>query len=381
VAEKVGYTGHADDAESGLTYAQARYYDPVVGRFLSPDPVRMDDDFNLYAYVRNNPTNLTDPTGLLPPLFDQSFQDGLNDGPEGVNLDRYQKDDHYRYGVMLTGISNAMQESVSEWRGGGGGKGPCCFVAGTQVQTDKGPRAIETIRVGDLVLSRDESTGHTTYKRVTDILVDDEKTVWELDIVDTSGDAETHRVTDNHPYWVVDRGWVQVADLVVGMVLSTSKGSTVKIVRTHDTGKVERTYNLEVSDFHTFFVGQKHVLVHNACNIGKTHTTYTRKNESTGKTYSGKTSGTGTAEQQVKARTSKPDHQEKTKEGYGTAVVDKNSGSSDAIRGREQQLIESNGGAKSQGGTSGNAINSVSPSNQKAPQYEQACNNEFGCSN
>jgi RHS repeat-associated protein len=64
VAGKVGYTGHADDAESGLTYAQARYYDPVVGRFLSPDPVRLADDFNLYAYVGNNPINATDPTGL-----------------------------------------------------------------------------------------------------------------------------------------------------------------------------------------------------------------------------------------------------------------------------------------------------------------------------
>jgi RHS repeat-associated protein len=69
VAEKVGYTGHADDAESGLTYAQARYYDPVVGRFLSPDPVRMTDDFGLYSYVGNNPINATDPTGQFSDLL------------------------------------------------------------------------------------------------------------------------------------------------------------------------------------------------------------------------------------------------------------------------------------------------------------------------
>jgi hypothetical protein len=81
----------------------------------------------------------------------------------------------------------------------------------------------------------------------------------------------------------------------------------------------------------------------------------------------------------VKDRTSKPDHQEKTKQGYGPAAVDKNSANADAIRGREQQLIEQHGGAKSQGGTSGNAINGVSPSNPKAPQYEQACKKEFGC--
>lgn len=62
VADKIGYTGHAHDQESGYTYMQARYYDAQVGRFLSTDPV--DDDFSLYAYVSNNPLNRTDPTGM-----------------------------------------------------------------------------------------------------------------------------------------------------------------------------------------------------------------------------------------------------------------------------------------------------------------------------
>ena len=34
-----GYTGHVQDAATGLTYMQQRYYDPVIGRFLSVDPV------------------------------------------------------------------------------------------------------------------------------------------------------------------------------------------------------------------------------------------------------------------------------------------------------------------------------------------------------
>ncbi|MEJ0037671.1 MAG: hypothetical protein WDO68_16625 [Gammaproteobacteria bacterium] len=112
---------------------------------------------------------------------------------------------------------------------------------------------------------------------------------------------------------------------------------------------------------------------------GKTYTTYTRKNESAGKVYSGRTSGKGTAEQQVKARTSAPDHEAKTREGYGPAKVDKNSPNADAIRGREQQLIEQNGGAQSTGGTSGNTINGVSPNNPNAQKYEQACQGEFPC--
>jgi RHS repeat-associated protein len=110
----------------------------------------------------------------------------------------------------------------------------------------------------------------------------------------------------------------------------------------------------------------------------KTYTTYTRA-KTDGTVYSGRTSGKADAGKQVSSRTSQPDHQAKTKEGYGPAVVDKNSSNSDAIRGREQELIQQNGGAQSQGGTSGNVINGVSPNNSNKPIYEQACAKEFGC--
>lgn len=111
---------------------------------------------------------------------------------------------------------------------------------------------------------------------------------------------------------------------------------------------------------------------------GKTYTTYTRA-KTDGTVYSGRTSGTKTPEQQVAARTSQPDHQVKTAEGYGPAKVDRNSSNPDAIRGREQQLIEQHGGAQSQGGTSGNKINGVSPNNSNAASYKAACTKEFGC--
>lgn len=62
----VGYTGHMEDKELGLTYMQQRYYDPVIGRFYSNDPIGFRDthSFNRYAYANNNPYKYVDPTGM-----------------------------------------------------------------------------------------------------------------------------------------------------------------------------------------------------------------------------------------------------------------------------------------------------------------------------
>ena len=57
------FTGRQFDEESGLYFYRARHYDAVRGRFLQRDPHQFVDGMNLYAYVTNNPVNLTDPYG------------------------------------------------------------------------------------------------------------------------------------------------------------------------------------------------------------------------------------------------------------------------------------------------------------------------------
>jgi RHS repeat-associated protein len=63
------FTGYERDTETSLDFAQARYYSNIVGRFTRPDPMMASADesdpqsWNRYAYVINNPLNLTDPLG------------------------------------------------------------------------------------------------------------------------------------------------------------------------------------------------------------------------------------------------------------------------------------------------------------------------------
>jgi RHS repeat-associated protein len=70
------FTGREWDAETGLYYYRARYYDPRMGRFIAEDPIRFDGGVNFYAYVGGNPLAFTDPLGLCDKIC------GIKKGPE-----------------------------------------------------------------------------------------------------------------------------------------------------------------------------------------------------------------------------------------------------------------------------------------------------------
>jgi RHS repeat-associated protein len=67
---RFGYTGRELDAETGLYYYRARYYDSQTGQFIGQDPLSFGaGDGNLYRYVFNNSTNFTDPSGKVVPVL------------------------------------------------------------------------------------------------------------------------------------------------------------------------------------------------------------------------------------------------------------------------------------------------------------------------
>jgi RHS repeat-associated protein len=67
VGDRYKYTAREFDANTGLQYNGARYYNPATGRWQGEDPIGLGaQESNLYRYVGNAPTNAVDPSGLVP---------------------------------------------------------------------------------------------------------------------------------------------------------------------------------------------------------------------------------------------------------------------------------------------------------------------------
>jgi hypothetical protein len=126
-----------------------------------------------------------------------------------------------------------------------------CFAAGTPLRLPGGWRNIEDIRVGDLVLSRDENNceGPVEAKVVEEVFVR-ESLVLRLDV-----NGRMIRTTAEHPFFVAGRGWVPCHELKVGDRLLTEDGAWVAVEAVEDTGEWVTVYNLRIADYHTYFVG------------------------------------------------------------------------------------------------------------------------------
>ena len=137
-----------------------------------------------------------------------------------------------------------------------------CFVAGTLVTTEDGQEPIEEIEVGDKVLSEDETTGEVAVKTVTETYINETDELIHIGV-----NGETISATPTHPFYVDKLGWTLARSLRAGDVLVLSNGElvTVEWVQHEILESPIKVYNFEVEDFHTYFVGENRVLVHNMC--------------------------------------------------------------------------------------------------------------------
>lgn len=127
--------------------------------------------------------------------------------------------------------------------------------------TTAGLLAIEKLRAGDKVISTDPDTLETSEKTVLETYIRKVDRLVHLVI-----NGEEIVTTDNHPFYVQGRGFIKAEGLFVGDKLISVDGKDL-IVETHDIEQCEKpitVYNFKAEDYHTYFVGNYKIWVHNA---------------------------------------------------------------------------------------------------------------------
>jgi len=134
-----------------------------------------------------------------------------------------------------------------------------CFVAGTLVHTAKGYKAIEDITVGEYVYSKDIEAGTIELKRVYGTY-----TGIKYDLYKIRTDNAVMEATEEHPFWVVGKGWVIAKDLTENDRMITEDG-IIKEIKSieHSVTSGTPIYNFSVQDNHNYFVTESRVLTHN----------------------------------------------------------------------------------------------------------------------
>jgi len=98
-AQSIGFTGYQKDSATGLYYAGARFYDPLIGGFNGMDPWSGDNSrpitLNKYLYANGNPTFYIDPSGLAGEAL--NVYDDESEIPEGTNYYAMERGGRVRY--------------------------------------------------------------------------------------------------------------------------------------------------------------------------------------------------------------------------------------------------------------------------------------------
>ena len=311
VANPFRYHGYFYDTETGLYYLVDRYYNPQQGRFISTDSELAGagetvHGYNLFAYCHNNPVNMGDPDGNWPKWAKKivaaaaiaiavtvvaAITVATAGAGTAIACAAVGAAKGAIIGFAVGAVTGAVTGAVSNriktgsWRGSGkaalegaadgalsgtisgaitgGLNSNACFIAGTTVVTATGYVAIESVRAGDKVWAEDPDTGKTELKEVIRTFVNETE-----ELVHVSANGESITCTPEHPFYSPVKGWLAAIQLRAGDILVTVNGKYVIVEKIqHEILEAPvQVYNFEVTDFHTYFVGDTGVLVHNSCN-------------------------------------------------------------------------------------------------------------------
>jgi hypothetical protein len=138
-----------------------------------------------------------------------------------------------------------------------------CFAGGTPVRTIDGLHPIETLRIGDQVLTQNPRTGALKYQAVVTVFHNPPNATLRIKLANESIVA-----TGIHRLWKAGQGWVMARDLKAGDILRTLDGTA--LIKSITEEKKQPVFNLHVADGESFFVGSSEVLAHDNSLINPT---------------------------------------------------------------------------------------------------------------
>ena len=136
-----------------------------------------------------------------------------------------------------------------------------CFVAGTKVLAEKGYKAIEDIKEGDYVYTKNLENNEIELNKVSIKLNSYTSELFELTVA-----GEIIQTTRRHQFYIIDKGWVRAEDIIVGDKISSEKDVDTTITKIEIKQLDERlpVYNMEMEGHHNYLITENKLLVHNS---------------------------------------------------------------------------------------------------------------------
>jgi len=131
------------------------------------------------------------------------------------------------------------------------------------VSTEEGLVPIEDIKEGDLVWSQNPETGEIKLRKVEQLFINKSDTILRINVA-----GKIIEATEQHVFYIDNVGWIPANMIEEGYTVVLQSGEKAIV---EDINKVVYeepiiVYNFEVEGFHTYFVSDINVLVHNRCN-------------------------------------------------------------------------------------------------------------------
>lgn len=269
------FAGEQLDQNLDQYYLRARYYDQNTGRFTqmdtwmgsNADPVTL----HKYLYANADPANTIDPSGQfgiasvgisinISISLVTAFHTGFTIGEFATGQREFSPKEVgiaflWAYAGSKASILTRPFQTFLK-------KSGCLsnsFASDTLVDTENGLKRIDTINIGELVLSFNELTGENEYQPVTAIMKSTKET--ELIVIGLKEGSKVE-ATPEHLFYT-DGKWIQAQEITDSMFLHNSDGIKVKVDNIKRVVRTETVYDLTIKKNHNFYVTKNKVLVHN----------------------------------------------------------------------------------------------------------------------